>query len=106
MYDFDQTTGIGEAFAERLISEGCFVIVTGRRKENLDRFIARHGSDKAQAIAFDIAQLDRIPGFVQDITNDHPDLDCAILNAGIQRRCGAYGNMDEHPLLIQWTRLE
>lgn len=85
------TSGIGEALAAKLISEGTSVIVTGRRQGKLDAFVARHsnGSDNgeatASAAAFDITQLGEIPGFAASILGAHPDLDCVVLNSGIQR---------------------
>lgn len=45
-----------------------------------------YGHDKVQAVPFDITQLESIPHFVTNITGTHPDVDCVILNAGIQRR--------------------
>lgn len=78
------TSGIGRALAARFIEEGSEVIVTGRRKENLDDFVGQHG-DRATAIPFDMTQLDKIPSFVADVTKSHPDLDCVVLNSGIQR---------------------
>jgi short-subunit dehydrogenase involved in D-alanine esterification of teichoic acids len=79
------TSGIGLAYAEKVIQDGKYAIVVGRRKENLDAFVSKHGTDKAEAIVFDITQLDQIPSFAQDVTSRHPDLDCVILNSGIQR---------------------
>lgn len=78
--------GIGEALANRLVEEGSFVIAVGRRKENLDSLVHKHGHDKIQAVPFDITQLDSIPHFVANIINTHADLDCVVLNAGIQRK--------------------
>lgn len=78
--------GIGEALANRLVEEGTFVIAVGRRKENLESLVQKHGHDKIQAVPFDITQLNSIPNFVANITNTHADLDCVVLNAGIQRR--------------------
>jgi NADP-dependent 3-hydroxy acid dehydrogenase YdfG len=40
--------------AERLIQNGSFVIAVGRRKENLDSFVQKHGPEKAAATQFDI----------------------------------------------------
>lgn len=57
--------GIGLAFAERLVQRGLFVIVTGRRKENLDNFVQKYGSDKAAAVTVDLSKLDTLPGFAQ-----------------------------------------
>jgi short-subunit dehydrogenase involved in D-alanine esterification of teichoic acids len=79
------TSGIGLAYAEKVVEDGKKAIVVGRRKENLDAFVDKHGKDKADAVVFDITRLDQIPKFAEDITSKHPDLDCVILNSGIQR---------------------
>ncbi|KAF2735342.1 short-chain dehydrogenase/ reductase-like protein [Polyplosphaeria fusca] len=79
------TSGIGLAYAEKIVEDGKKAIVVGRRKENLDAFVEKHGKDKAEAITFDITQVGTIPNFVEDITKRHPDLDCVLLNSGIQR---------------------
>jgi NADP-dependent 3-hydroxy acid dehydrogenase YdfG len=84
----DYGPGIGEALAQKLVEEGSRVIVVGRRKENLDHFVARNGSDKAEAFAFDITKLKEIPDFVRTVTTAHDDIDSVILNSGIQRRTG------------------
>ncbi|KIW17486.1 hypothetical protein PV08_04680 [Exophiala spinifera] len=80
------TSGIGEAFAHRLIDDGSFVIAVGRRKENLETLVQNHGHDKCQAVPFDITKLESVPHFATNIMNTHPDVDCIILNSGIQRR--------------------
>lgn len=69
-----------------MVQEEIFVIAVGRRKENLEALVQQHGHDKVQAIPLDISKLDTIPHFATNIINTHPDLDCLILNAGIQRR--------------------
>lgn len=79
------TSGIGLAYAQKVVEDGKKIIVVGRRKEKLDAFVEQHGKDKAEAVVFDITKLDQIPKFAQDITSRHPDLDCIILNSGIQR---------------------
>jgi short-subunit dehydrogenase involved in D-alanine esterification of teichoic acids len=79
------TSGIGLAYAERVVQDGKKAIIVGRRKENLDSFVQKHGQDKAEAVEFDITKLDQIPKFAEDITSRHPDLDCVLLNSGIQR---------------------
>ncbi|KAF2221852.1 hypothetical protein BDZ85DRAFT_264492 [Elsinoe ampelina] len=79
------TSGIGEALASKFVSEGSKVIVVGRRKENLDKFVQSHGSDKATAVQFDITDLQGIPKFADSITKEHSDLDCVFINSGIQR---------------------
>lgn len=84
----DRDTGIGEALAEKLVAEGSSVVVTGRRKENLDKFVERNGQDKAEAVVLDITKLDAIPDVLHKITTAHADIDCVVLNSGIQRRSG------------------
>ncbi|KAF2874391.1 short-chain dehydrogenase/ reductase-like protein [Massariosphaeria phaeospora] len=79
------TSGIGLAYAEKIVQDGKKIIVVGRRKENLDAFVEKHGKDKAEAVVLDITKLDQIPKFAADITSKHPDLDSVILNSGIQR---------------------
>ncbi|KAI0382464.1 putative short-chain dehydrogenase/oxidoreductase [Hypomontagnella monticulosa] len=77
------TSGIGEAIAAKLHKEGTSVIVTGRRRELLDAFVASHPGSASAVV--DITALDAIPAFAKSITQQHPDIDCVILNAGIQR---------------------
>ncbi|KAI1380412.1 NAD(P)-binding protein [Hypoxylon crocopeplum] len=79
------TAGIGLAMAERMIENGIFVIGVGRRKERLDAFVAKYGSDKAAASQFDITDIDKIEAWVKEITTKYPKIDCVILNSGIQR---------------------
>lgn len=79
------TSGIGAAYAERIVKDGKKVIITGRRKENLDEFVKKHGTDTVSEVVFDITQLDQIPKFANSIIKAHPDLDCVLLNSGIQR---------------------
>ncbi|QIX01260.1 hypothetical protein AMS68_006777 [Peltaster fructicola] len=80
------TSGIGHALAARFVETGTGVIVVGRRKENLDKFIQQYGSkgDVDQA-TFDITDLANIPSFVQEQFSKHSDIDCVFINAGVQR---------------------
>ena len=59
------TSGIGEGLAERLIAEGSKVIVTGRRKENLEAFVNKHRDD-ATSVQLDITKLDQIPSIASE----------------------------------------
>lgn len=96
------TSGIGEALATRCVKAGSNVIVSGRRTDKLEEFIHRHGKDKCSAFQFDITELAKISSFAtkfahtptgmtsslilsESITETHPDLDCVLLNSGIQR---------------------
>ena len=59
------TSGIGLAIAEKLVENGSHVIAVGRRKENLESFVSKHGKDRASSIQFDITDLSSIPSFVE-----------------------------------------
>ena len=58
------SSGIGEALASRLVKEGSSVIVAGRRKDKLEKFVHEHGTDKSSAAPVDITESDKIPNFV------------------------------------------
>ncbi|MCJ1307701.1 hypothetical protein MMC25_001349 [Agyrium rufum] len=79
------TSGIGKALAEKFIAEGSSIIAVGRRKENLEELVHKHGHDKVVAVPFDITNMQGIPNFVTNITKSFPDLDCVLFNSGIQR---------------------
>jgi NADP-dependent 3-hydroxy acid dehydrogenase YdfG len=59
------TSGIGLALAERIIQNGSHVIALGRRQENLDALVAKHGNDKVSTVNFDIANLNGIPNLAE-----------------------------------------
>jgi NADP-dependent 3-hydroxy acid dehydrogenase YdfG len=59
------TSGIGLALSEKLLENGSFVIAVGRRQENLDSLVKKHGSKKAAGVKFDITNLEGIPGFIE-----------------------------------------
>ncbi|PKS08178.1 hypothetical protein jhhlp_005454 [Lomentospora prolificans] len=78
------TAGIGAALADKFISEGSKVIAVGRRQERLDAFVQKHGSDKTGAIRYDVTDSAGLDAFVQEVVTQYPDLDCVLLNAGVQ----------------------
>ena len=59
------TSGIGLALAEKIIANGSHVSAIGRRKENLDSLVEKHGKDKVTPYQFDITNLSSIPSFVE-----------------------------------------
>ena len=59
------TSGIGLALSEKLIANGSYVIAVGRRQENLNSLVQKHGKDKVSSFQFDITNLVGIPDFVK-----------------------------------------
>lgn len=54
------TSGIGKTLADKVVQNESKLIVTGRRKENLDEIVQRYGSDKVSAKAFDVMKLEQV----------------------------------------------
>ncbi|KAI0100555.1 NAD(P)-binding protein [Nemania sp. FL0031] len=75
--------GIGKALAQYFISQGKKVIIAGRTEANL-----RETCKEIRAAAYyvlDTGIISDIPTFVRRLTSEHPDLDCLVNNAGVQR---------------------
>ncbi|CCX15283.1 hypothetical protein FPQ18DRAFT_299486 [Pyronema domesticum] len=77
------TSGIGWALAERFVTEGRQVIISGRRQERLDEFTSKYPGVKSYV--FDCTETGTIHRFASTVATENPTLDCVILNAGKQR---------------------
>ncbi|GKU07894.1 short-chain dehydrogenase [Fusarium langsethiae] len=84
--------GIGRALAEYLISKGKKVLIAGRTEANLITTAKEIGA--AGYYVLDTGKTDHIPAFVKKITSEHPELDCLINNAGVQRPIEVLKNDD------------
>jgi short-subunit dehydrogenase involved in D-alanine esterification of teichoic acids len=75
--------GIGRAMAEALIKIGKKIIIVGRTESTL-----KTTAQEIKASAYyvlDTGKVTDIPSFVEKVTKEHPDVDCLINNAGVQR---------------------
>ena len=75
------TTGIGFGAAKRLIEEGAFVYITGRRQEVLDEAVARLGASAAGLRADATSKSDMLR-VADTIKAAHGQLDIVFANAG------------------------
>jgi short-subunit dehydrogenase involved in D-alanine esterification of teichoic acids len=75
--------GLGRAMAEALIAMGKSVIIAGRTEAGLKKTAAEIGAK--DYFVLDVSNIAAIAGFVKDIVSKHPELDCVINNAGVQR---------------------
>ncbi|MCJ1328368.1 hypothetical protein MMC10_005045 [Thelotrema lepadinum] len=75
--------GLGRAMAEALIAMGKSVIIAGRTETSLKKTVSEIGARDYYVL--DVSDISSISGFVKDILSKHPDLDCVINNAGVQR---------------------
>lgn len=75
--------GLGRAMAEYFISENKKVIIVGRTLEKLEK-----AATEMKATAYyqlDTGNIEAIAPFIKKITSEHPELDCVVNNAGVQR---------------------
>lgn len=75
--------GIGFAMAEHFIKEGKKIIICGRTESKLKDAVQKLKG--ASYYVLDTGDIPAIPEFIKKITSEHPDLDCLINNAGVQR---------------------
>lgn len=76
------TSGIGLELARRLRDLGNTVIISGRRKDLLDRIAAEDG---IEGITLDVADPDSITAAFDTVTTKYPDLNVVITMAGIMQ---------------------
>ena len=76
--------GIGLAITRRLLDEGHRVIGISRHSPGID-------SARFTRMELDLSDLDRLPEALHGLSKQHPDIDAAVLNAGI----GRFGSLEE-----------
>jgi NAD(P)-dependent dehydrogenase (short-subunit alcohol dehydrogenase family) len=75
-------SGIGLATAQRFVTEGAFVFITGRRQAELDKAVAEIGHDVA-ALQGDVSNVDDLDRIIATIREQKGRLDIVFANAGI-----------------------
>jgi len=74
-------SGIGLGTARRLVEEGAFVYITGRRKDALDKAVATLG-ERARAVRADVTVKAELQHVADVIRAGHGRLDVLFANAG------------------------
>ncbi|OAR01727.1 hypothetical protein LLEC1_03267 [Akanthomyces lecanii] len=82
--------GIGKAMAQYFISQGKTVLLVGRTESNLQAASKEIGA--AGYYVLDVGDSAAIPTFVQKVLQQHPDLDCIVNSAGVQRPLDVLGD--------------
>lgn len=82
-------SGLGLAMAKSLIKEGKKVILVGRTKEKAEKTAKEIGA--LDSYTLDTGDISAIPSFIERVIKDHPEVDCLINNAGVQRPFQALG---------------
>lgn len=75
-------SGIGLASAQRLIDEGAFVFITGRRQDALDNAAEALGSN-ARAVQADVTKPEDLDRVFATIQKEKGHLDVLVANAGV-----------------------
>lgn len=75
--------GLGYAMAEYLQSQGKKVILVGRTESNLRE--ASKSLKDAPYYTLDTGKTSTISSFASQVIKEHPEVDCLINNAGVQR---------------------
>ncbi|PWW29755.1 SDR family NAD(P)-dependent oxidoreductase [Chromohalobacter israelensis] len=75
-------SGIGLASAQRLIDEGAFVFITGRRQDVLDNAAEALGSN-ARAVQADVTKPEDLDRVFETIQKEKGHLDVLVANAGV-----------------------
>jgi len=75
--------GLGRSMSESLIKQGKKVIIAGRTESKLQKTSKEIGATAYYVL--DTGDTKSMPEFAKKITKEHPDLDCVINNAGVQR---------------------
>jgi len=90
-------SGIGRGLAEAFHRRGNTVIISGRRRANLEEVIAANPG--MEAVELDITDPASIDAVAAKLIIEHPDLNVLINNAGIMLQDRAAGPVDDKLLV-------
>lgn len=77
------SSGLGEGLARRLHAQGTHVLITGRRRANLESIASSLGNTNVTPIEWSLTDLAGIASKTTEIFGMHPNIDTVILNAGV-----------------------
>src|SRR5271167_432384 len=90
-------SGIGRGLAEAFHQRSNTVIISGRRRANLDEVVAANPG--MEAVELDITDPASIDAVAAKLIIEHPDLNVLINNAGIMLQDRAAGPVDDKLLV-------
>ncbi|MBI3817898.1 MAG: glucose 1-dehydrogenase [Planctomycetes bacterium] len=88
-------SGIGLATAKRFVTEGAHVVITGRRKDQLDAAVKEIG-DNVTGIQGDVSNLKDLDRLFSEVKRQHGRIDVLFANAGIGELAPLGSITEEH----------
>src|SRR5215471_10799521 len=76
------SVGIGLATAQRFVSEGAFVYITGRRQSELDAAVQQIGTN-VTGVQGDVSNLADLDSLYATVQQQHDHIDVVFANAGL-----------------------
>jgi NAD(P)-dependent dehydrogenase (short-subunit alcohol dehydrogenase family) len=73
------SSGIGLATAQRLVDEGAYVFITGRRREELDKAVRLIGKD-VTGVQGDVSKLEDLDRLYETVKREKGHLDIVFAN--------------------------
>ncbi len=94
-------TGIGLAVAERFVTDGALVVITGRRAEVLDAAAARFPADRVRTCPADVSDPADVERIVEAALSFGRGLHILVNNAGMDQPMGGVVDLDP----VVWSRV-
>jgi NAD(P)-dependent dehydrogenase (short-subunit alcohol dehydrogenase family) len=76
-------SGIGLATAQRFVSEGAYVFITGRRQNELDAAVRQIGEKKVSGVQSDVSNLADLDRLYATVKEQKGHIDILFANAGV-----------------------
>src|SRR6476660_2483054 len=76
-------SGIGLATAQRFVSDGAYVFITGRRQSELDAAVKQIGKNNVTGVQGDVSNLEDLDRLYAEVKEQKGRIDVLFANAGI-----------------------
>src|SRR5919197_3643236 len=76
-------SGIGLATAQRFVSDGAYVFITGRRQSELDAAVKQIGKDNVSGVQGDVSNLADLDRLYATVKEQKGHIDILFANAGV-----------------------
>lgn len=98
------STGIGKAVVERLGEQGCRVIVSSRKKENIDKTVQELKSKgiEASGIVCHVGKREDRINLIKETIEIYGRIDYLVLNAAVSTHMGDFFEATEEQIRKMW----